>query len=431
MVACSYCHHREKRANMINSKVKRQKLISSLTNIGALAGTNDIGVAGGIEGLGLSAAQVLCDNETKTVRDGLFKVAVIGTWACGKTTLINALLGKNFLPTFVLPSSFFHIHVRYGDKEDEEWVDVYMKDEIKSDGNTENGECVRMRKDEFEKEYCTYTSGDEKELRETGRIVRFEKVAYVVMYCSSPLLAEGVTFIDAPALTAKESDMLRVMYTAREAQAVIYVLNNHGLFMHDKDFIERTFEHGSNKIFFVVNRFDLIREEEQAIILEYLKIRTESIFTTEERVDTNLQCHRLFGISALRALEARTGMRYDYDDMPLIRSERKALLDKSGIEPFEQELKRYLATDDKCRLQYQRCFEVMASVYHDVEERLEQCDFILQECKKQEQAISVAKFEKYRKHVAAVLEAIFKEAAGAYYVVFGKTMTLQALGINK
>ena len=68
---------------MAFSKEKQKKLVSSLTNIGALAGTNEIGVAGGIEGLGLSTAQALCDNEAKTVRDGLFKVAVMGTRSSG------------------------------------------------------------------------------------------------------------------------------------------------------------------------------------------------------------------------------------------------------------------------------------------------------------------------------------------------------------
>lgn len=65
---------------MAYSKKKQQKLVSSLTSIGALAGDNNIGVAGGIKGLEMSLEQSKCNEEAKAVRDGLFKVAIMGTF---------------------------------------------------------------------------------------------------------------------------------------------------------------------------------------------------------------------------------------------------------------------------------------------------------------------------------------------------------------
>ncbi|MGM9779923.1 MAG: dynamin family protein, partial [Prevotella sp.] len=206
---------------MAFSKEKQQKLVSSLTNIGALAGTNEIGVAGGIEGLGLSTAQALCDNEAKTVRDGLFKVAIMGTFSSGKSTVINALIGAKILPESSLPCTAILTYIQYGRPEDENRVDVYMADGLQKDGSIKTGDCIQMSVEDFQEEY-KYTFDDELEFRNTGKVERFARVKHAVMYCSQPLMEGGICIIDSPGLEDKAIATELAMKVAKESQAIVY-----------------------------------------------------------------------------------------------------------------------------------------------------------------------------------------------------------------
>ena len=103
---------------MAYSKEKQQKLMTSLTNIGSLAGTNKTGIANGIKGLEMGLEQGKCDEQAKSVRDGLFKVAIMGTFSSGKSTVINALVGSKILPESALPCTAILTFIQYGTDED-------------------------------------------------------------------------------------------------------------------------------------------------------------------------------------------------------------------------------------------------------------------------------------------------------------------------
>ena len=357
---------------MAFSKEKQQKLVSSLTNIGALAGTNEIGVAGGIEGLGLSTAQALCDNEAKTVRDGLFKVAIMGTFSSGKSTVINALIGAKILPEASIPCTAILTYIQYGRPEDENRVDVYMADGLQKDGSIKTGDCIQMSVEDFQEEY-KYTLDDELEFRNTGKVERFARVKHAVMYCSQPLMEGGICIIDSPGLEDKAIATELAMKVAKESQAIVYVCTDKGYGQPDKDYIASAFYNCPNNVFFVINKFDLVSKDGRPEALAKAKMDTETVFTTEEKVNTELQDRRVFGVSALRALDSRRGMTYDREEeeeKPLNDTQRKSKFEKSWFGPFEQELEKFLTTDDKCIAQYQKCFKQMASTYRDSEAKI-------------------------------------------------------------
>ena len=56
------------------------------------------------------------DEELKKLEDNLFYLVVLGQFKRGKTTLINALLGENLLPTAVVPLTSVITLIRYGRK---------------------------------------------------------------------------------------------------------------------------------------------------------------------------------------------------------------------------------------------------------------------------------------------------------------------------
>lgn len=347
---------------------KQQALVTSLTNIGALVGTNSIGISNGIKGLNLQAEESKCFSEAKAVRDGLFKVALMGSFTCGKSTVINALIGTKILPESVLPCTATLTFVQYG--QDEDNVDVFMADQIMPDGSIKKGECKKMSIREFQEEY-RYTYADEVEFKTNGTISRFTNVKYAIMRTTKPLMEGGVSIIDAPGLEDKVVATELALDIAQKSQAIIYVLQEKGLTLLDKEYIRNNFRNCPNNIFFLINKFDLVPEAERPQVLAKVKLELADIFErTDGKIDDSLMNRRIFGISALRALDSRRGYTYDRDfeaEVELDSTKRNILLEKSGFIPFEQELEVFLTTDERCVAQYRNCFAKMASAYKNSE----------------------------------------------------------------
>lgn len=357
---------------MAYSIEKQQKLMTSLINIGSLAGTNSIGVANGIKGLEMGLEQNKCNEEAKAVRDGLFKVAIMGTFSSGKSTVINALVGAKILPESALPCTAILTFIQYGTEENR--VDVYMVDEIQDDGSVKVGECCQMSVKDFQEEY-KYTIEDEKQFKETGTVERFAKVKYAVMYCSKPLMEGGVSIIDSPGLEDKKVATELALKIAQEAQALIYVATEKGFADYDKQYITSAFHNCPNNIFFLLNKFDLVKKDDRENAIAKLKLDLKSVFTDENgQFNEELCKRRMFGVSALRALDARRGMKYDMDmeeEIKLSDVECEKMYNLSWFGPFENELEKFLTTDEKCVAQYQKCFSQMASTYRNASVQIE------------------------------------------------------------
>ncbi len=357
---------------MAYSKEKQQKLMTSLTNIGLLAGTNTAGVANGVKGLEMGLEQNKCNEEAKAVRDGLFKVAIMGTFSSGKSTVINALVGAKILPESALPCTAILTFIQYGTEEDR--VDVYMTDEIQKDGSVKTGQCRQMSVKDFQEEY-KYTIEDEKQFKELGTVERFAKVKHAIMYCSKPLMEGGVSIIDSPGLEDKKVATELAMKIAQESQALIYVATEKGFADYDKQYITSAFRNCPNNVFFLINKFDLVKKEDRGNAIEKFKLDLEPVFTDEHGQFNDELCkRRMFGISALRALDARRGMKYDMDmeeEVPLSAAECEKMYNLSWFAPFEKELETFLTTDEKCVAQYQKCFTQMASTYRNAKVQID------------------------------------------------------------
>lgn len=356
---------------MAYSKEKQQILVSSLTNIGALVGHNELGLAGGIKGLEMSVEQSQCIEEAKAVHDGLFKIVVMGTFTSGKSTFINALIGEKLLPESALPCTAILTFIQYGT--DENHVDVYMADENQADGSVKKGECIQMDIETFKNEY-QYTLADEKMYKDTGSVPRFAKVKYAVMYSSKPLIEGGICIIDSPGLQDKGVATELALSIAQKAQAIIYLTLERGFEENDKEYIYSNFKNCPNNIFFGINKFDLVKANERSAALQKMKDEVSPVFKGQDgKVNDELLNRRVFGFSALRALDSQRGMTYDREEdieVKLDDAQRKSKFEKSWFAPFEQELETFLTTDERCLAQYQNCFHRMASTYRNAEKQI-------------------------------------------------------------
>ena len=110
------------------------------------------------------------------VAEGRYYVACVGQFKRGKSTLLGALLGERILPTGVLPITTVPTVVRYG---------------------TSRGARVRLQggtwKDIAPEELTQYVSEEDNPENTKG-------VVGVEVFCPSPLLAYGMSFVDTPGL---------------------------------------------------------------------------------------------------------------------------------------------------------------------------------------------------------------------------------------
>lgn len=220
------------------------------------------------------------------------KILFIGGFACGKRTLVNALLRKQVLNTSVVPGigSGFVTEIVSGDSE-------------RCFSVNKDGSRKLLNLDDLEKTMTDDFDVDP-HLRDTE---------YIVHKCSAQ--ASNLTFTVAN-LCMQDYGYKYGHYGEKvldfpclKNDAVVYVLNASMLFdQEDRRYIERNFGYGaSNNVFFCVNRMDTVAEKYLTEIKEFTKERLKDVFTVNGIFDEILYHNRVFYISAYNSLNARLG----------------------------------------------------------------------------------------------------------------------------
>jgi GTPase SAR1 family protein len=352
--------------NMAYNSYKNECLISTLQQVATLVGEKKT-VDGQEVGLGLTLQHNLLMKQAQDIHDGIFRVVVMGAFTTGKSTLINALVGKRILPESALPSTAILTFIQYG--EDEDSVEVHFKDTMDDDGNHVVGCVEKMSQEDFFKEY-RYTNEDNREFIETGQVERFAIVEYAIMRCSLELMHNGVCIIDSPGLEDKAVATELSLSMAKQAQAIIYVCSERGYDDRDRSYFEEHFLGCPRNVFFVMNRIDLIASQaERDTALEKMKDDVKICFLKNDgSIDYELMNSRVFGLSSLDALDARRGMTFDGNEQHDITINEYLCAEKeqkSNFLPFEKELERFLTTDEMCKALYGKSFVTLYETYQE------------------------------------------------------------------
>lgn len=353
------------------SKDKNERLVSALSTMADCVGSRQI-IGNNEIGLGMLLQSNRCREEAQLVKDGLFRVVVMGTFTSGKSTLINALLGKKVLPESALPSTAILTFIQFGCEEDD--VEIHYKDIINEDGSISQGRVEHISKDEFMETY-RYGIADAETLAVTGNVTRFKNVAYSIMRCSLPLMQNGVNIVDTPGLEDKEVATELALDIAAKAQAIVYVCGERGFAEADREYFNENFKGNPGNVFFILNKTDLIVsdvEREQA--LKRVRQDVKGCFTKSDgSVDEALMDKRVFGMSALLALDARRGQTFEADvqkDVPLSQEKIELKLQRSQFLPFEEALQEFISTDERCVAQYGKVFRTMLGTYNEAVEKV-------------------------------------------------------------
>lgn len=231
-----------------------------------------------------------------------FNLMVVGRFSRGKSTLMNAILGNEYLPTGIVPLTSVITTVRYGSKPQAvlHFQDSGLNHEI----------SLASLPD-----YVT----------QKGNPGNTKKIAWAEIQLQVEILRRGFFFVDTPGLgsTIIENTLTTERFVP-QADAFILVTSYESPLSEEEDRILQRIRNTNKRLFVILNKQDTVRPEERNDVLEFVAGRLN------ETLGANVP--DIYSISARQALEAK-------------RSGDSGQYENSGLQPFETELLRFLTED--------------------------------------------------------------------------------------
>jgi GTPase SAR1 family protein len=234
--------------------------------------------------------------------EGRFNLVVIGRFSRGKTSLMNAILGTERLPTGILPLTSVVTRVAYGSRE---------KVEIEF---TRGGMPLEIAMEQL-RDYVTQHGNPGNRLG----------IRQAVVELPAEILRRGFYFIDTPGLGSAISENSRTTEKfLPEADAVLMVSGCDSPLTEEEAKLIRRLARDRRKLFLIMNKQDMLTPEGRLELVQ---------FTREQLSD-------LPGEAAppLFLVSARDGL------LGKLRGDR-ALLDSSGLAALENALIAFLTRD--------------------------------------------------------------------------------------
>ncbi len=199
------------------------------------------------------------------LKNHIFSVGIMGEFKRGKSTVINALLGQEIVPADVVPCSATLNYVRW---DANKHAQVYFKD-----GRTEE-----VPVDELPNYITKITEESEQ---------NSENVDKAVVYYPSPFCQNGVQIVDTPGLNDDERMTAISENVIPTMDAIIMVIVAQSPFSQSEaEFVRNKLMLSDlGRVIFVVNKIDLIDEDERDRLLEHIKDKiTKSVMQKMELV---------------------------------------------------------------------------------------------------------------------------------------------------
>lgn len=276
------------------------------------------------EYLNLQKTTALIEDVIQRISNDNFSVAIVGEFKRGKSTLINALLGKDILPSDILPCSATLNRVTYSIAPS---VKIIYKDEKEEEIAID--------------ELSNYVTKLTEQSTRVSESVKEAIVYYPVNFCKN-----NIDIIDTPGLNDDQNMTDVTLSVLPQVDAAILVIMAQSPFSDfERDFLEnKLLVNDLGRVMFIVTGIDRCDEDDAERVLAMISDRIQKyVLSKAEKTlgedseefamyRRKLGKPKVFGISAKQALKAKiTG--------------NDELLQRSRFQAFETELERFLTED--------------------------------------------------------------------------------------
>lgn len=279
------------------------------------------------------------DKVVKRLCEKNFRIAVIGEFSSGKSTFLNALIGKDILKHGRLETTATITEIKN---------DITVGDELKFDAYYVNGRLEKDISIDKLEEYTSTSSHIHSVADEIEKVVIRDNIFNIDYH---------VTFIDTPGLNGvadKHRD--KTIELIKNAHACIYLLQVRGIGKSDIAFIKLISRYQYSFIF-VQNFIDEINTLEGETVSNKIcaqeNILREKVFKDRDDID-----YRVIGISSSKALISRNYQDNEYDKCVLTDEKRKDLYIESNFENLIQGLEDLIRKNNKNKIQIQSTIQV-------------------------------------------------------------------------
>jgi GTP-binding protein EngB required for normal cell division len=241
-----------------------------------------------------------------------FNLVLVGRFSRGKTSLMNAILGTDRLPTGIAPLTSVITTVTYGSREQ-----VVLKyDNRILDKEVPLGSLPQ---------YIT----------QQGNPGNVQRIKTAEIQLPSEILRRGFYFVDTPGLGSVISEnTLTTESFLPEADAFILVTSYEGPLSDEEMRFFRAGSSAGRRIFVVLNKHDTVSIENRAAGLAFVREQLQRLFRRSPP--------QIFSVSSLEGLEAK-------------RSGDVLRLAASGIPELEKELLGFLLTEKTTEFLLRMC----------------------------------------------------------------------------
>ena len=250
--------------------------------------------------LGREDAEQKCGELVVKLAEDRFTLAVLGQFKRGKSSLMNAIIGRELLPTGVLPLTSAITVLKYGPTER---LVINRVDSI------------------FPEEQPVSALADY--VTERGNPANRKKVKTACVEIPAPFLRPGIEFVDTPGVGSSITANTATTYGfLPECDAVLFVTSVDTPMTSLELALLKEIREYVAKIFFVVNKTDLVADDERGEVLEFVAETIQS--------QIGRDAVKTFPVSARLGLAARM-------------SGNAALYEQSGLKSLEEALGAFLS----------------------------------------------------------------------------------------
>ena len=239
---------------------------------------------------------------SKHLDQAVFKILIMGEFKRGKSTLINAFLGKEILPAYTKPCTDVINEIGWGEK----GCALIIKS---------SGAEISIPLEDL----IHHVTIDGK-LNKAEDKTEVARISWPLSLCE-----KGVEIIDTPGLNEHTSRTKVTHNYLPNADAIVFVLSaDQACSLTELEVIEnQLFQHGYTDIFFVVNRMNNVKEKERADVIDYIKQKIGK-FTSDETT-------KIHFVDSLAALEAKQAGKDPHETFQSLEScIQEHLVDKRG-----------------------------------------------------------------------------------------------------